>query len=225
MIKRWTVVVPIYNDRKSLEILLQEIEKSDFSEGTFLIVDNGSTDDSVLSQNLPSISNVLFLRTEKNLGFGGGIKFGLENATTEWVGWMPGNLKVHPSRLTVFDPIILSDNFDLIKAKRVGRSRQANFKTLLAGIIQSLILRCNMLDTGGTPTFIRRDYLEKLSNAPDDYVFESYVLYIARKLNFRISRPKVEYGERLFGQSHWQRGVNAEINLMRNIVRQSKTWK
>ena len=105
------------------------------------------------------------------------------------------------------------------------RSRQANFKTLLAGIIQSLILKCNMLDTGGTPTFIRRDYLHKLSNAPDDYVFESYVLYIARKLNFRISRPRVEYAERLFGQSHWQRGVTAEINLMRNIVRQSKTWK
>ena len=222
--KIWTVVIPIFNDSKSLGVLLNENENSNSTDGVFLIVDNGSTDNSVLELEDRSIQGVEIVRTEQNLGFGGGIKFGLNRATTEWVGWMPGNLKVHPSDLSLFRSTIDSDNFDLIKANRRGRSFQANVKTFGAGLIQSVILRKIMFDTGGTPTFIRRSFLPHIQDAPSDYVFESYVLFRAHKLKLRINRPKVPYGKRLFGQSHWQRGIKAEFRLMKSIVKQSKKW-
>jgi glycosyltransferase involved in cell wall biosynthesis len=223
--KTWTVVIPIYNDEKSLVVLLEEIEKSEFHDGLFLIVDNGSTNKLSLKPDGGKIPGVSLIRTEVNLGFGGGIKFGLNKAETEWVGWMPGNLKVHPQELFSFRPIIKSNNFDLIKANRKGRSILANLKTFGVGLIQSLILRKIMFDTGGTPTFMRKSLLYVLEDAPNDYVFESYVLFKARRFKLRVKRPRVIYGNRIFGHSHWQRGIKAELNLLKNILRQSKKWK
>ena len=82
-----------------------------------------------------------------------------------------------------------------------------------------------MLDTGGTPTFIKKHFFDQIKNAPNDYVFESFVLFKARQLKLRIDRPKVLYGNRMFGKSHWQRGLNAELNLLKDIVQQSRTWQ
>lgn len=223
--KTWTIVIPIYNDSESLEVLLEEIVKCDLSQGVFLIVDNGSTDKSLLELNRRRIPGVEIIRTDQNLGFGGGIKFGLSRAKTEWVGWMPGNLKVHPSQLSIFEPIMESNNFEMIKAKRKGRSLQANLKTFAAGVIQSFILGKQMFDTGGTPTFVKRYFYNQVEDAPNDYVFESYILFNAQRLKIRIDRPTVFYGDRKFGQSHWQRGFNAEFSLMKNIIKQSRTWQ
>ena len=82
-----------------------------------------------------------------------------------------------------------------------------------------------MFDAGGTPTFMRKSFLHYMEHAPDDYVFESYVLFTARRFKMRIKRPSVNYGNRIFGHSHWQRGIKAELNLLKNIVKQSKKWK
>ena len=223
--KTWTVVIPIYNDEKSLTVLLEEIEKSEFHDGLFLIVDNGSTNKLSLKPDGSKIPGVDLIRTELNLGFGGGIKFGLNKAETEWVGWMPGNLRVHPRELLSFRQIIRSNNFDFIKANRKGRSFLASLKTLGVGLIQSAITMRMMFDAGGTPTFMRKSLLHYLEHAPDDYVFESYVLFKARKFKLRIKRPKVIYGNRIFGHSHWQSGIKAEFKLSKNIFRQSKNWK
>ena len=98
-----TFVIPIYNDAQSLSKLLELIGSTDDNRIKFLVVDNGSSD--------PAVVNLLqngkqemysWVRIEKNLGFGGGIMHGLEIAKTEWVGWMPGNLKINPNELPNF---------------------------------------------------------------------------------------------------------------------------
>ena len=73
-----TIVVPIFNETECLPIftkLLDEIESSDVH---FLLVDNGSTNP-LVQELLKSNSKVWSsLRTEINLGFGGGIMFGID---------------------------------------------------------------------------------------------------------------------------------------------------
>ena len=215
----WTVVIPIYNDAVALEKLLNEIELTNLKNGSFIIVDNGSSDQIMLGGKFRDNSKFKFVRTENNLGFGGGIKYGLKFANTEWVGWMPGNLKVHPKELNKIDAIIQLNQYEFIKGARVGRDFKSRIKTSIAGVIQSLVLRKNMLDTGGTPTFITRNYIKHLELSPNDYVFESFVLFTAHKYKLRKVRPKIIYGNRIYGSSHWQRGLKSEIKLMINIYK------
>jgi glycosyltransferase involved in cell wall biosynthesis len=221
----WTIVIPIYNDGPALKILLDEIEKLGFTNGLFLIVDNGSTDNKIRVIDFEKYTNINYLRVENNLGFGGGIKHGLKYTETKWVGWMPGNLKVHPSELLKILPLLEGSKYDFVKSKRIGRDTVSNIKTFFAGMIQTVMLRKNMLDTGGTPTFIKRRYLEYLHFSPNDYLFESYVLYIAHKTKLSTVRPKINYGVRIYGTSHWQRGIYSEVSLMIKIYKNTKKWR
>ena len=57
------------------------------------------------------------------------------------------------------------------------------------------------------------------------YVFESFVLFIARQRRMQVLRPKIHYGVRLFGSSHWQNGLRAEWTLMQLIMREARHWR
>ena len=218
-------MVPTFNDLESLEALLERIEGICESNFDFLIVDNGSSDENVFNRIKEGGQNWSGIRTHQNLGFGGGILFGIYSSNSPWVGWMPGNLKIDPRDLTSFISKIDFQPNTFVKARRVGRKTSARLKTLIAGIIQSLLLRKIMLDTGGTPSICEKEFISNLSNPPQDYVFESFVYYAAKNGGLDIQRPKIHYGERLFGNSHWQSGIGAEISLMRKIVLGSKSWR
>ena len=226
MMSSCTIVIPVYNEFKSLEILLEKINEISNPHFTFLIVDNGSTDSKVQEVlTRTKRSGWKQVRTETNQGFGGGIVFGISQCDTDFIGWMPGNLKVDPQVVISVLSCIDFEKVDVVKAKRLGRSYSAKLKTWIVGAIQTVILRTNMFDAGGTPTVCRRSLLVDLDKAPKDYVFESYILYKSRQTKSRVIRPGVNYGLRKFGTSHWQRGLSSELNLTIKILKASLKWK
>ena len=219
-----TIVVPVFNEIDSLPIFLDMIAEAKSSEIHFLLVDNGSTREEVSTILRRGSNYWSSLRTDTNLGFGGGILFGVGRSPTEFVGWMPGNLKVDPREVVQTLSCLKLEKMYLVKAKRTGRTTSANAKTAVLGLIQSVLLRSNMFDSGGTPTLCHKDFILGLNNPPTDYVFESYVLYKARVSGMGVLRPKISYGKRVFGESHWQRGLGSEIALMRRIWASSRSW-
>lgn len=220
--KPLTMIVPMYNDQESLNVLSQVIVNNNDANLQYLIVDNGSEIPLKVPAN--TSRNITVIRTSMNKGFGGGILEGVSNAKTEWIGWMPGNLKISPADI----PRLINEfefaQGSLLKCNRVDRPILARFKTAIAGLIQSLICRTNMMETGGTPTICEKSFVLSLENPPRDYVFESYVLYCARRRNLEVIRPNIHYGPRVFGSSHWQSGLSSEIRLMKSIIRGRKDW-
>jgi hypothetical protein len=81
-----------------------------------------------------------------------------------------------------------------------------------------------MFDTGGTPTICERSFITSMVSPPTDYVFESYVLYKSRKSGKKVIRPRIKYGQRKYGKSHWQSGFAAELKLMKLIIQGYKNW-
>ena len=222
-IAKCSVLIPIYNDFDSLVSLSKLIAETSQPHFKFVVVNNGSSDDRI--HEFLVHESIEFISAKENLGFGGAILFGAQTVDTQWVSWMPGNLKVRPCDVLKF----LSD-FDFkpntfAKAKRIDRKKIDQLKTLIAGGVQSIILRTNMLDTGGTPTVCEKSFLLSLNNPPKDFVFESFTLFVARRQRMQIIRPAVPYGQRLYGVSHWQRGIRSEIQLMRKIIRSCFLWK
>jgi glycosyltransferase involved in cell wall biosynthesis len=219
-----TLVIPIYNDAKSMAILVKKIETIREPFLRFLFVDNGSSPKLHLDSPPEGSCEIALVRSDTNLGFGGGILYGIAQTTSNYVGWMPGNLKIDPCEVA---RMISHHNLEpniLLKASRSGRKIIPRVKTYFAGIVQSALLRKNMLDSGGTPTVCSREFISNLRNPPRDYVFESFVLYKARQMKMNIVRPNITYGTRVFGQSHWQRGLRSEVALLKLIYVASKEW-
>jgi len=66
------MVIPVFNDRDSLEVLLKKIDTMETPGFHFLIVDNGSTDLELSTYLENGGTNWSSIRTPQNLGFGGG---------------------------------------------------------------------------------------------------------------------------------------------------------
>ena len=218
------IVIPTFNDYESIKVLLEKIEKCASYEVSFLIVDNGSTDSRVWNRlNTPG-KNWRAINTPNNLGFGGGVKFGLVDSKSPYIGWMPGNLKVDPKDVCELLKEATLHPEIFVKALRSERDFEFRFKTFLSSMMQTIYMRRWMRDTGGTPTIIHSSFRNIITLGPNSFVFESWSLWVAKNSKKEIKRPKVKYGNRRFGSSHWQRGLAAEVQLMINILRESRSW-
>lgn len=218
------IVVPIYNESQSLPTFIAQVEDAANTDVQFLLVDNGSTDEQCARLLAPGGLNWSSVRLDPNVGFGGAVIEGVRRVQATHIGWMPANLKVHPREaVRMAKGALLAPNA-LLKASRRGRSPIAHVKTVLAGFAQSIVAGTAMMDSGGTPTICPRAFLLSLPHPPRSVAFESYVLFMARRLRVEIHRPPVKYGERLFGKSHWQRGLGSELRLLKDILRSLPSW-
>jgi hypothetical protein len=198
--------------------------EADFAEQqsfNVIFVNNGSTDIRVerALSTFESLGLCKVVSSRVNLGFGGGVKHGLEECSSEIVGWYPLNLKVDFKDVTRIAKGLKSGGPFLVKAWRSQRTLVDSMKSLAVGIVHSIVSFVNLLDSGGTPTFTNMRARILAAELPSGYEFELAVLLIARSENWEINRPKVRYGKRKFGQSHWQTSIKNEFHLLQKQLR------
>ena len=222
------IIVPLYNEEKNFIEFTKKLDGLDINRCTFIFVDNGSSTKSleeiVIDNQISQNSLWRIIRTEDNLGYGGGVMFGLQSVEEKYVSWMPGNLKVDPlNLLKYFENTELKDN-QFIKFKRIHRKVIPKSKTLLFGIITSLIFGKFINDVGGVPCVTSTESLRKIKYSPDNFLFDVFI-YLYFKNIKKIKRPKIPYTERLHGTSHWQINWFAEIGLIFELIKAKKIWK
>ncbi|MFC1484653.1 glycosyltransferase family 2 protein [Candidatus Neomarinimicrobiota bacterium] len=116
----FSVVIPNYNGLVYLRDCFNSLRKSNYPNLEIIMVDNGSTDESVtfVEQNYPE---VMIIRSETNLSYSGGSNLGIQHATGEYVvllnndtevttGWLDPLLEEFQSnsQLAACQPKILS---------------------------------------------------------------------------------------------------------------------
>ena len=117
---KFICVVPVYNEDKRLQALLEEINyvKKLHTNLDFIIFDNGSNDD---SSKIISNFNIKNIKFEKNYGVGyaliNGLKYAIEN-NYDAVIHLAGNGKMKPIEISNFMNKIELDNFDFVNGSR-----------------------------------------------------------------------------------------------------------
>jgi glycosyltransferase involved in cell wall biosynthesis len=224
-----SICVPVYNDWENASLIIENFVSCNYKKTSLMVIDNGSykTNESVIDR-ISQLDNVSITRVNTNLGLGGAIQEASKTCKSDWFVWMPGNMKVLPSELMDFLAIVSSSNSEtFIKAQRINRPLIDRLKTMLASVVQTIVAGTSMLDTGGTPSAIHRTskLWEHIARAPNDYIFDSYMLFAAKRLKLKVERPQVPYHQRLIGSSHWQSGFAAEVSLMKSLVYSIIQWR
>lgn len=95
-----SVVVPNWNGRKYLPVILKSLQRQTLRDFEIIITDNGSTDDSVayLRKHWPEAT---LIEIGKNTGFTGGSNRGIEAATGEFVALLNNDLELKRDWLKV----------------------------------------------------------------------------------------------------------------------------
>lgn len=95
MTGNWTAIIINYNGSGFIEACVQALENCTLRPAEILVVDNDSTDDSLLEMN--GFPRVQVLAQHRNLGFGGGANVGLAAVETDYAVVLNPDVEVEPS--------------------------------------------------------------------------------------------------------------------------------
>ena len=210
---KYSLVIPCWNEEQSLKILIPQLLSVVVANDIeFLLVDNGSTDDTSKLFNKISNNNITVITLDNNVGYGGGIKAGLIVAKGEFVGWIHSDLQY-----SIFEVIAElnkgPNDAEYIKGKRRGRTLFQNYISLNMSVFESIMFGKLMYDINAQPTLFRRDFITKLTDIPNDFSIDLYSYVLAKKFKLRIRRFKVTFMKRGYGHSTWNFGLSSLIKM------------
>jgi len=230
----FTIVVPCFNEEGNIPGIISQFAEllKDRRDVKIIIVNNGSLDNSyqLLEESRKKVSFLDVLHIKKNIGYGNGVCAGLKLSSTDFVGWMYGDLQSRPIDTMKAVDMMIEEGFpkDLyVKGKRSARSRSLvdTFITFGMSILESIVLGKFMYDINSSPSLIHKDFIDYWKNPPDDYSLDLYAYFLAKKKNFRMKRFQVIYLERIHGFTTWNYGLKAKVMLSLNFLKYSVLLK
>ncbi len=221
MINNFSIVIPCFNESGNLLKLIDSCKKELCSNGVeVILIDNGSNDNS--DQILKTINTqdplLKTYRIEKNLGYGGGILYGLSKAQGKYIGWTHADLQTEPADVLRGFELMLSDK-TFVKGSRVGRSFADNIFTIGMAIFESIILNMRLWEINAQPTIFSKEFFNNWDNPPSDFSLDLYAYALAKKNNLNIQRFKVFFPERFSGHSSWNTGIKSKITLIKRTLK------
>ncbi len=219
--KIFSIVLPCYNEGKNIENLLNEIAKliklRDDLE--IIIVENGSTDDSLIKIKNHSIYNnnsIALVEIKKNLGYGHGIMEGLNRSTGKYVGWCHADLQNNLAEIyNAFKKNLntLEKTKTILKGKRLNRSMIDNFFTIGMSILVSILFKYKLKDINAQPKIFPRNFLPLLNESPTDFSLDLYLLLTAKLNKYEILEyPFIVY-KRIAGKAKGGGSMLTKVNL------------
>lgn len=204
---RISIVIPCYNEEKNLQKLLDRCREmaGKYSGLQFVLVDNGSTDNSADILSSQTAGDTLFkiVTVKKNAGYGNGILRGLEAADGTVLAWTHADLQTDPEDICKACEKYaeqLSRGHCIVKGERFNRPLPDQFFTAMMGLLASFLLGVRLHDVNAQPKIFPRSFLPVLlENAPLDFSLDTWLLYLAGKQHYEVLTYPVYFGKRTAG--------------------------
>ncbi len=202
-----SIVIPCYNEAGNIPVLIQKLGNIQNEEIEIILVDNGSTDDTaaVLSKGLDN--KATFIKSvyiKENIGYGHGIMVGVKETTGDVIAWTHADLQTDPvDVINAYSTLIENKENQkcVLKGKRFGRNLFDAFFTFGMGVLSSLLMGVKLSDINAQPKIFHRSFLKKMTNAPDDFSLDLYLLHQARVNGYQVLEYPVHFGKRLHGDA------------------------
>jgi len=221
-----SVVIPCYNEAKSLPELLQKCAA--FMQNAnmeLVIVDNGSSDDTprIIKEAKKKYPFLNPCRVDVNQGYGFGILSGLRHATGEYLCWTHADLQTDPADVQKGLELIGAlppeeQKSVFVKGSRYGRPITDVLFTVGMSFFEILLLRKTLWDINAQPTMFHSAFLERWENPPHDFSLDLYAFYLARKFKLKTLRFPVRFGERVHGVSHWNVDWKSKVKFIKRTL-------
>ena len=190
-----SIVVPCYNESKDIaknsEIIKNYLEsiKQDYE---LILVNDGSKDNT--KEVIEAIPGVKALSYEPNRGKGGAVKYGIENATGDYVLFMDADLSTDLEAIDRF--IKIAPNYDMVIGSRhakdsVIKKKQPALRVFIGWCCRKLVnmkFHFKYKDTQCGFKAMRTDIAKKIvsKQVVNNFAFDVEYLYIANLNNLSI---------------------------------------
>lgn len=203
-----SIVVPVYNEKESLEELFASIEQAaaDWHHSYEVVfVDDGSTDGSF--EKLKSLAErharVRLFSFRRNMGKSPALLCGFQNAAGQYILTMDADLQDDPGNLPRMLEQLTAEPADLVNGWR--RERQDNqlkiaFSRVFNRVMIRLLFGASFRDMNSGLKLYRREVAKELHLYGGMHRF---IPLIAAEMGYRVAECPVSHRERKYGTSKY----------------------
>ena len=204
--KKFIILIPIYNDWKSVFQLLENIDlqiaKWD-AEVLVLIINDGSTEERTVTElSFKNIKTVRVMNMKQNLGharcYATGLKYLTEKEDFDYVILMDGDGEDRPEELTSLFNKSKENPLKTVTANRIKRSEGSFFKLLYeCHKILTYVFTGKLIKFGNYSCLPKEDAARLVKEA---CIWSSFSGSVAKIISDRVSVSSIK-GKRYFGPS------------------------
>ena len=226
-----SIVIPCYNERATIEAIVDAIRAGPVKDVEIIIVDDCSTDGTreLLAQKSADWVDAIILQ-EKNRGKGAALRRGFEQATGELVIVQDADLEYDPRDYPSLLEPILEDRADVVFASRFqsGRPHRVLYFWHMAGnrlvtLLSNMFTNLNLTDIEACYKVFRRALLNSITIEEDGFAFEPEIVAKVARTGARIYEVGISYSGRTYEQGKkisWHDGLSAIVAIVKyNVFR------
>lgn len=215
-----SMVIPIYNEEQSIEILYQEIIAAvdgKYRDFEIIFVNDGSQDNSL--EKLRALhkkeKRVKVINFRKNFGQSPAISAGFDHCSGDVVVTLDGDLQNDPADIpTVVDKVL--EGYDIVNGWRKRRKDKLFTKRIpsyFGNKLISFITRVKLHDYGCTLRGFKREVVKSLKLYGE---MHRYIPAIASRIGINSIEISVNHRERRFGRSQY--GLRRTIRVILDLI-------
>jgi len=213
-----SVIIPCYNEKDTIEQLVQNVLAAPIPDIEIILVDDGSADGTreILKEKIePLVTEIIY--HDRNQGKGAALRTGIAKATGEIVLVQDADLEYDPKEYTKLLAPIVDGKADVVFGSRFigGNSHRVVYFWHFVGnkiltFLSNALTNINLTDMEVGYKAFRRDIIQKIKLEEAQFGFEPEVTAKISKLKCRIYEVGISYAGRTYHEGkkiNWRDGV------------------